>query len=66
MYKILNVKNLTQEQKFLQMQNFGRTILKNVVLLDNDKIKAKEDLQFVEKLQVIAIYKYNTNEIIKI
>lgn len=67
MYKTIYTNNLTEQQIFNTMQNFGKTILSDVVLLDNNKIKAKKDVKrFSEKLKVIALYKYNTNKFIKI
>lgn len=67
MYKTIYTNNLTEQQIFDEMQNFGKTILKNVYLLDNRITANINGLTFLEKLTKLkAIYNYNKNIIIKI
>lgn len=67
MYKTIYTNNLTEQQIFNTMQNFGKTILKNVYLIDNRITANINGLTFLEKLTKLkAIYNYKKNIIIKI
>ena len=66
MYNTIKTNNLTENEIYKTMVEFGNTILKNVALTDNNEIKAVCDLSITEKFYTIAVYNYNRKEIIRL
>ena len=57
---------MTNEQA-KKLKEYGKTVCANVVLKDNGEMKRARDLKdFDERLQVVAVYRFMENEIIKI